>query len=61
VIDKRDHPTAKSIFQLATLLMNSRGSTTVAAGGKPGTGPLSGQGNKDPKRGGLFGRLLGSK
>ena len=59
VIEKRDHPTSKSIFQLASLLANSRAAATTAARGETAAG---GGSKKDDKgRGGLFGRLLGSK
>lgn len=63
VIEKRDHPTSKSIFQLATLLANSRGATVSATGGSKPDGSDKNQGNKDKDKGrsGLFGRLLGSK
>ncbi|GAB4111269.1 MAG: response regulator [Roseiflexaceae bacterium] len=63
VIDKRDHPTSKSIFQLATLLINSRAATTAATAGKGGSAaaPAATAAKKDEKRSGLFGRLLGSK
>jgi pilus assembly protein CpaE len=57
VIDKRDHPTSKGIFQLATLLMNSRAAAAKGAEADKGQA-----GKKEEKKGGgLFGRLLGSK
>jgi pilus assembly protein CpaE len=63
VIEKRDHPTSKSIFQLATLLANSRGATVAAAGGAKPDSTDKNQGTKEKEKGrsGLFGRLLGSK
>jgi pilus assembly protein CpaE len=59
VIEKRDHPTSKSIFQLASLLANSRAAATTAARGESAAG--AGSKKDDKGRGGLFGRLLGSK
>jgi pilus assembly protein CpaE len=62
VIDKRDHPSSKSIYQLATLLANSRAAAAVAAGGKGApVDAKAGKDQKDKGRGGLFGRLMGSK
>jgi pilus assembly protein CpaE len=63
VIDKRDHPTSKGIFQLATLLANSRGATVTASGkgGAAGSAPNAKDKKDDKSKGGLFGRLLGSK
>jgi len=63
VIDKRDHPTSKGIFQLATLLANSRAATVAASGkgGAAGVAPSAKDKKDDKNKGGLFGRLLGSK
>jgi pilus assembly protein CpaE len=57
VIEKRDHASSKSIFQLASMLANSR----VAAAGKNAASDTRGMKKDDKGRSGLFGRLLGSK
>ncbi len=54
VIEKRDHPTSKGIFALASMLSNGRGATTAPNPKAPPPPPPP----KEKEKTGLFGRLL---
>ncbi len=58
VIEKRDHPSSKAIFQLASMLSNSRASTPAGKSQSNEAAPVA---KEEKGRGGLFGRLRGSK